>query len=134
MFPAVPYGSLNSRQKENYNVHKVAARLADFGFTSLRLTDDFEGADVVALHVDGETMLRVQLKSRMAVNRTYGGKGIHIAFRLDDRIFLYPHDEMVARLEAAGRMVATSSWNEVGRYDWPRPPPWARKMLENDAL
>ena len=55
MFQPVAYGDLNSRQKENYNFQKVAARMADFGFNCLRLTDDWQGADFIACHIDGET-------------------------------------------------------------------------------
>jgi len=59
MFEKVAYSRLNPRQQENYNFHKVAAKLADFGFNCIRLSDDFEGADFIALHVDGKTILRV---------------------------------------------------------------------------
>lgn len=31
-FARVTYGQLNSRQQENYNFQKVAARMADYGF------------------------------------------------------------------------------------------------------
>lgn len=134
MFHPVPYETLNARQKENHNFHKVAARLADFGFTSLRLTDDFEGADFVALHVDGETMLTVQLKGRMTLDRKYRGKKIHVAFRLGERTFVYPHDRVVARVMDPGRMSGTSSWDEVGLYSWPHPPVWAMNMLVDYEL
>ena len=130
----VPYAALNGRQQENDNFHKVAARLADFGFTSMRVTDDFEGADFIALHVDGETMLRVQIKGRLTLDRKYIGRGVHVVFRLDDRVFLYPHDEMVERVEASGRMVGTASWDVKGSYHWPRPPAWAMAMLEDYGL
>ena len=133
-FVPVPYAALNARQQENFNFHKVAARLADFGFTSMRVTDDFEGADFIALHVDGETMLRVQMKGRLTLDRKYVGRGVHVAFRLDDRTFLYPHDEMVERVEASGRMTGTASWDVRGSYHWPRPPAWAAAMLEDYAL
>lgn len=74
------YQHLNSRQKENYNFHKVAAVLADYGYNSLRLTDDFEGADFIALHKDGEQFLKVQLKGRLTFAKKYLNKGIYIAF------------------------------------------------------
>lgn len=62
MFLRVAYGKLNARQKESYNFQKVAARMADNGFNCLRLTDDWQGADFIACHIDGETFLKVQLK------------------------------------------------------------------------
>ena len=58
----VDYDSLNARQKENYNYHKVASALADYGYDCMRLNNDWEGADFIA--VKDEKMLKVQLKSR----------------------------------------------------------------------
>ena len=37
----VDYKTLNARQKENYNFHKVASALAEYGYNSMRLNDDF---------------------------------------------------------------------------------------------
>lgn len=119
-FRPIAYAELNARQKENYNFHKVAARLADFGFTSVRLSDDFEGADFIALHIDGETMLRVQLKARMTIDRKYIGKGLHVAFLDGNRVFLYPHDEMLEVLLEATSIGTTRSWLEAGTYTWPK--------------
>ncbi|MEM8787275.1 MAG: hypothetical protein AAGE76_03350 [Pseudomonadota bacterium] len=83
-FVEVSYGSLSARQKENFNFHQVAARLAHYGFPSMRLSDDWQGADFLACHVDGETILRVQLKGRLSIDRKYVGKKIHIAFVHDE--------------------------------------------------
>jgi hypothetical protein len=46
MFERIPYDKLNARQKEDYNFHQVAARLAEYGYNSLRLNDDWLGADL----------------------------------------------------------------------------------------
>ena len=59
------YEDLNSRQQENYNFQKLAGVLAEFGYNCIRLSDDWEGADFLALHNDGATTLRVQLKGRL---------------------------------------------------------------------
>ncbi len=61
---------LNARQKENYNFQKISAVLADYGFVTLRLSDDWNGADFIALHKSGES-LRVQLKARLSFSRKY---------------------------------------------------------------
>lgn len=58
-FARIDYKNLNSRQQENYNFAKLAAVLADYGFTALRLSDDWKGADLIAVHKDGETDLKV---------------------------------------------------------------------------
>ncbi len=130
MFRAVKYADLNSRQKENYNFQKVASHLADYGFNCLRLTDDWQGADFIACHVDGETFLKVQLKARLSIDRKYIGKNIHIAFMDDVGCYVYPHDEVVSRIEAAGSIGKTSSWRDRGIYNWPSIPKWVRALLE----
>ena len=70
-FKKIGYKKLNMRQKENYNFHKVAAILADYGFVCIRLSDDWQGADFIAQHIDGATFLRVQLKSRLTIQKKY---------------------------------------------------------------
>jgi hypothetical protein len=44
----ISYASLNPRQKENYNYQKLSALLADYGFVTMRLSDDWRGADMIA--------------------------------------------------------------------------------------
>jgi hypothetical protein len=91
----ITYSNLNSRQKENYNFQKIAAALADYGFYSMWLNDDWEGADFIAVHIDGFQMLRVQLKGRITIDSKYLGKDIFIAFADKTRnLYLYPHDEI----------------------------------------
>lgn len=130
-FAPIPYAELNSRQKENYNFHKIAARLADYGFNCLRLTDDWQGADFIACHIDGENFFKVQLKGRLVIDRKYKGKGIHIAFILGDAAYLYDHDQLVAYIEA-NRLIGEESvsWHVKGLWSWPTPPGWAINFLE----
>lgn len=128
-FAPIPYADLNSRQKENYNFHKVAARMADYGFNCLRLTDDWQGADFIACHIDSETFLKVQLKGRLLVDKKYVGKGIHIAFLSGDDCYVYDHDAFVQLLDAKSLIAATASWHERGMYNWPKPPRWALDFL-----
>ncbi|WP_139167037.1 hypothetical protein [Chromobacterium sphagni] len=110
----VEYRQLNARQQENYNFQKLAAVLADYGFNCLRLTDDWQGADFIACHVDGRTVLKVQLKGRMAFDRKYCGKSIHIAFRDQERFYLYPHDQLSVELQDAGILQAPILGREKG--------------------
>ena len=126
----VAYADLNSRQKENYNFQKVAGRLADYGFNSIRLTDDWQGADFIAVHIDGETFVKVQLKGRLVIDRKYSGKGIHIAFLHGDDFYLYDHDALVGFMEANDKIGADSvTWHEKGFRSWPSPPAWAISYL-----
>ncbi len=89
----VNYKELNAKQKENYNFHKVAAALAEYGYNSMRLNDDWQGADFIA--VKGDEMLKIQLKGRFTVDEKYRGKDIYISFIEDGKIKIYKHDEAV---------------------------------------
>ena len=62
-FTKIDPKKLNPREKENYNFLKVSAVLADYGFVTMRLSSDWQGADFIAQHLDGETFLRVRPKS-----------------------------------------------------------------------
>jgi hypothetical protein len=44
--------------------------LADYCYVTLRLSDDWNGADFIAQHMDG-SVLRVQLKSRLSFFKRY---------------------------------------------------------------
>ena len=130
MFDRVRYEKLNSRQQENYNFAKVSAWLADYGFNCLRLSDDWQGADFIACHINNETFLKVQLKGRLAVDKKYGGKEIFIAFLHADRCYVYPHDEFLNYLVSQAKVKGTESWESRGTYSWPNPPPkWALEWL-----
>ena len=89
IFKRIEYTALNSRQRENYNFAKVAARLADYGFNCLRLSDDWNGADFIAIHIDGHD-IKIQLKGSMAIYRKYVGKGLHVAFLDGGRLLCLP--------------------------------------------
>ena len=52
---------LNAGQKDNLNFKKSSVMLADYGFNSLRLTDDWLGADFLACHVGGGNPIKIQL-------------------------------------------------------------------------
>lgn len=130
MFEPVHCDDLNSRQKENFNFQKVAARLADYGFNCMRLTDDWQGADFIACHIDGDTFLKVQLKGRLAIDKKYIGKNIFIAFLHGEDCFLYPHDEFLDMIIDRGALGEKSNlWHERGIRSWPNPPAWAIELL-----
>lgn len=65
-YKPIEYEELTSAQQENYNYQKVCAVLADYGFSTIRLTDDWEGADFIAQHAGSDTFLKVQLKGRLS--------------------------------------------------------------------
>lgn len=114
----IKYTELNSKQMENYNFHKVASALADYGFNSLRLNDDWQGADFIA--INGDDMMKIQLKGRFTVDKKYINKEIYIAFIENDVIKLYRHDDAVAAL--SDNIKNSSSWSEFGGYSWGKTP------------
>jgi hypothetical protein len=95
VFRRINYANLNSKQKEGYNYQKASAALADYGFVTMRLSDDWQGADFIAQHIDGRTFMKVQLKSRPAFAKKYQGKDLFIAFFDGAAWYLYPHDEVL---------------------------------------
>lgn len=128
-FKKITYQQLNSRQKENFNFQKVSAVLADYGCITLRLSDDWQGADFIAQHIGGE-VLRVQLKSRLALFRKYLGKDIYVAFRDGDSWYLYPHDEFLAKIIKKTKIGGTRSWRQEGGYTFPHLSTQLRELLE----
>jgi len=115
----VQYDDLNAKQKENYNLLKLGAVLADYGFDLLRLNDDWQGADCIANNIDGSTYLKIQLKGRLTIDKKYLDKDIYIAFRNTTEWYLYPHDDFVDYLQKQNIAVDSKSWVEKGHYSWP---------------
>ena len=126
----VRYRDLNARQKENFNFMKLSAVLADYGFSTLRLTDDWQSADFIAQHIDGDTFLKVQLKGRAVVDKKYEGKDLYIAFRSGSSWYLYPHDDVLRELLARTGVGETKSWQERGGYSFPGLSDTIRSILE----
>lgn len=112
----IPYEELNGKQKENFNYHRASYTLAQFGFSTIRLTDDWMGADFIAIHVSGSVHLKIQLKGRLTVDKKYIGKDLYICFFHDDICYLYPHDDFLKLIEKD--IEHTSSWSDVGAYSW----------------
>ena len=76
-YQRIKYEKRNGKARENYNYLKVSAVLAEYGFNTLRLSDDWEGADFIAQHVSGE-YLKVQLKSRLGFARKYNNGDLYL--------------------------------------------------------
>jgi len=117
-FEKIDYYKLNARQKENYNFHKVASALADYGFDSMRLNNDWEGADFISVNKD--EMIKVQLKSRFTVAKKYLSKNIFIVFIEDGQVKIYKHDEAVSLLSK--NIITSKSWVNDGAYTMNKTP------------
>ena len=127
-FKRVAYADLNARQKENYNFQKASSILAEYGFVTLRLSDDWNGADFIALHRDGSS-LKVQLKARLTFDRKYLGSDIWICFpaRGEPSVYLYPHDSFLKQIDSSRHFTKTRSWAVGGTYHFSNP---AAKIIE----
>jgi hypothetical protein len=127
----IDYSTLNARQKENYNFLKLSALRADYGFMTMRLSDDWQGADFIAQHIDGNTYIKVQLKGRPAFGKKYLGKDLYIAFFSEDgEWYLYPHDQVLKSVLETTGIGATVSWTERGGYSFPTLTLQLRELLE----
>ncbi len=125
-FSRINYGDLNARQKENYNFQKVSGVLAEYGFVTLRLTDDWENADFIAQNIDGETLIKVQLKARLTFDKKYIGKSLYIAFPEGEEWYIYPHDEVFERIP---RLRNLAAWESDGFLHWNKMPNYCKELL-----
>ena len=135
-FEKINYRKLNARQQENYNYHKVSSILADYGFSSIRLSDDWQSADFIAQHYKDKTFLKVQLKGRLVIDKKYMKKNIWICFRIKKNLYLYPHDEIMDYIvtNSPTNISNTISWGKRGLYSWPTIPRWILKFLDQYKL
>ncbi len=126
-FKKIVYSELNSKQKEIFNFQKVAGVLADYGFNCIKLADDWLGADFLAYHKDGNDTLRVQLKSRLTIDKKYVGKELYMAFPVLGGWCLIEHDELVLLVGHYTNWLNTESWLGKGQYHSASP---SKNLLE----
>ena len=132
-FEKISYDSLNARQQESYNFQKLSGVLAGYGFVTIRLSDDWNGADFLAQHINGST-LRVQLKGRLTFASTYVGKDLWVAFRVGEHWFLFPHDQVLEQALAITNIRNTESWAVRGKYSFPTVPITLQESLAEFRL
>jgi hypothetical protein len=116
----INYNDLNSRQKETYNFQKVSGVLADYGYFTIKLSDDWESADFIAVHSIDKSFLKVQLKGRLTFDKKYIGKDLFICFenKSTSTWYLYPHDVLLKSLSSSRSFMNTSSWIDNGLYSF----------------
>lgn len=115
-FKKIPYTQLNGKQKELFNFQKIAATFADYGFNCIKLADDWQGADFLAYHFNGETTLRIQLKSRLTISTKYQSKGLWIAFPFDHQWYLIEHDVLIDLVRDKTTWLTSLAWSDKGLY------------------
>ena len=110
-FKQIPYQDLNSRQQETYNFQKVSALLADFGYLTIRLSDDWNGADFIAQHFKTKMFLKVQLKSRLTFDKKYEDEDLYICFKdgKHGAWYMYNHAELLKKILAEGQLEETDA-------------------------
>ncbi|HHJ38877.1 MAG: hypothetical protein AXA67_00130 [Methylothermaceae bacteria B42] len=126
----IDYNSLNAKQKENFNYQKISAVLADYGFMTLRLSDDWRGADFIAQHIDGEVFIKIQLKGRLMFSKKYCGKDLFMVFQEDGIWYLFPHDQVLDIFISETNVGNTKSWRDRGEYHFPSLSKQAKKLLD----
>jgi hypothetical protein len=126
-FEKVVYSELNAKAKEMYNFQKVSAKLADYGFTTIWLNNDWQGADFIGVHANGVTDIKVQLKGRLSFSKNYIGKNIYMCFISKDGIYLYPHDEVLNQLE---HRISDKKYIKTGTWSTPRLTKQNKQLLE----
>lgn len=121
-FKRVNYSELNARQQESFNFQKVSAVLADFGYSTMKLSDDWEGADFIAIHYEDKSFLKIQLKGRLTFDKKYEKKDLFICFedKTTSTWYLYPHDEVYEKFSQSRNFKNTTSWIKNGIYSFSR--------------
>jgi len=116
MFEQVRYDALNARQKELFNFQKLAATLADYGFNCIKLADDWQGADFLAYHAKDTKTLKIQLKSRITIQKKYRQKDLWIAFPHKGFWYLIEHDLLVTKVREHTDWLQSDSWETKNGY------------------
>lgn len=113
-FKKIGYKTLNAKQKEIYNFQRVSSIFAELGFTTIKLQDDWEGADFIAVPFNGGRHIKVQLKGRMVLDKKYLDKTLFVCFedKADKVWYLYPHDKMYHKMHG-------EKWRN-GRRNFPK--------------
>ena len=127
---------LNDKQKENYNYHKLSAVLADYGYTTLKLSDDWQSADCISVHRDGSS-IKIQLKGRFHLNKDYINKDLWIGYPnwVAGEWYLYPHDKLLEELKKNQKMFGfLNSFNKNGIYHARRPSTTLSSLLQKYKL
>ncbi|HTV47266.1 MAG TPA: hypothetical protein VMG59_02370 [Phycisphaerae bacterium] len=126
----VDYQNLDSRQREVYNYQKLSALLADYGYETVRLSADWNGADVFALSFDRKKHILIQLKSRLAFNVKYQKKAIYIAFPYKGGWYIFPHDKILKDALKLTKIGKSDSWKNRGGYSTSNVPDKILPQLE----
>jgi lipid-A-disaccharide synthase-like uncharacterized protein len=118
----IDYENLNPKQKESYNFQKLSAVLADYGVETLRLSNDWNGADFLMTDPYNVNVIKkVQLKSRFTLDRKYRRiKDLYIAFPDSNIWYIFHHNTILDRFSKVSNLNNDSAWKETGKYSQAR--------------
>ena len=86
-----------------------------------------QGADFIA--VNGDNMIKVQLKGRFTLDKKYLGKDIYVAFIENEVIKIYKHDDAILILPE--NILTSKSWApQDGSYSWGKTPKLYDKIIK----
>lgn len=123
---------LNSCQQEAYNFQKISGVLADFGFITIPLSNDWNGADFLAQDLSGKKFFKVQLKSRLTFDTKYKQQDVYVCFkdRKSGCWYMYDHDELLKKISPDGRIERTQTWIQGKPYHFPTLSPNMTELLK----
>lgn len=109
-------GRMGTKALEIYNFQKLAALLADYGLESMRLVNDWKGADFIAYNANTNTTLSIQLKSTgISVCKKYENKDLYIAFTGNEgEWYLIDYDELETLVPRS--WFESETWQSKGSY------------------
>ena len=130
----IKYERLSGKEQESYNAALLVAQMAQWGYLeSQKINGDKHGADMIFYRSSDAKVLKIQLKGRVTLSKSYAGKDILVAFR--DRKskswFLYDHDIVLEKVLSLGYLAGTSSWEKTGGWSWSSNPSWLQEIMND---
>lgn len=117
-FQKIIYEHLNPKQKELFNFQKLSGLLADYGLETIRINNDWNGADFLMIDCNNENVTyKVQLKSRFTLNLKYtSDKNLYIAFPYKNNWYLFHHKSILENYSKVSNLENDKVWKETGKY------------------
>ena len=106
--------------REVINRNIVVSLALEQGFNAFLPVYD-GGVDFILFNEEKNVVRKVQLKGRWTIDKKYIGRDIWMAFPIDGRWYLMPHDLMLQHAEADGQTLQSASWIDGGAYSKPKP-------------
>ncbi len=92
MLEQIEYPSVHCKAQETYNFHQIVTILADYGSNGLWLNNDWNDADRIAVHIDGISDFKSQLKDAVSYTQKYRAKQLYIAFFELSNLYIDAHN------------------------------------------